>query len=259
VRASGWKSSFSKGGGPRPRLGEARSGSAQGRGPAMGALRGQFRHAVITMRCRRVGAGPGPPPPAGRGTLRVCEGERRLPGGPGLGREWTTPHLSMPTPSVASSARPGGPGWPWLSSPFRSPVSMRTRASREKAVLSRRTAIPVVPLAHLDPASGVISPGRAKSPHSYTPLFSNEFAPPCTAPHLYYQRCWTPVAAPLPVTLRLDIRWQEFAHFPSRAPPISGFVRRQISLSSRFARGGVSPTRALTRVWRWLVGTWRVP
>jgi hypothetical protein len=50
-------------------------------------------------------------------------------------------------------------------------------------------------------ASGVMSPGRAKRRSSYdTSQFSKRFSPSRTAPHPYYQRCWTPGAVPPPIT-----------------------------------------------------------
>lgn len=57
----------------------------------------------------------------------------------------------------------------------------------------------MVPLAHLSRGLRRDGPGRAKSRGSYdTSQFSKQFSPSCTAPHPYYQRCWTPVAVPPP-------------------------------------------------------------
>jgi hypothetical protein len=93
-----------------------------------------------------VGAEAGPWPPPGLG-LHGCAGEHRLPEGAQAWEVRRTPvHLSLPTPSVASSAHPGGASLPWLSSPFRSRASMRTRASREKPVLSLSKGRPCGPI-----------------------------------------------------------------------------------------------------------------
>ncbi len=108
-------------------------------------------------------------------------------------------HLSMPTPSVVPWARRTGPlPPPWLSSSLPVAGPMRTLASTGRSLSTAcRRATPMVPLAHLSRGLRRDGPGRAKSRGSYdTSQFSKQFSPSCTAPHPYYQRCWTPVAVP---------------------------------------------------------------
>jgi hypothetical protein len=76
---------------------------------------------------------------------------------------------------------------------------MRTLASTGRSLSTAcRRATPMVPLAHLSRGLRRDGPGRAKSRGSYdtSQFFSKQFSPSCTAPHPYYQRCWTPVAVP---------------------------------------------------------------
>jgi hypothetical protein len=109
----------------------------------------------------------------------------------------------MPTPSVVPWARRTGPlPPPWLSSSLPVAGPMRTLASTGRSLSTAcRRATPMVPLAHLSRGLRRDDPRRPKNPSSYgISQFSKEFAPVPTAPHPYYQRCWTPGAVPPPIS-----------------------------------------------------------
>ena len=149
------------------------------------------------------GAVVGPRLPAGRGTLGASERAPFARPAQAWGVSRPPAHLSMPTPSVVPWARRTGPlPPPWLSSSLPVAGPMRTLASTGRSLSTAcRRATPMVPLAHLSRGLRRDGPGRAKSRGSYdTSQFCKQFSPSCTAPHPYYQWCWTPVAVPPPFT-----------------------------------------------------------
>jgi hypothetical protein len=107
--------------------------------------------------------------------------------------------LSMPTPNVASWAHQTGPRPGPGSSPSRSRASMRTAASSEKLPPCLHWRMLGRGLGREQPRA---EPRRGSNTIQRCFIRSSHWLPPSRIPN--YQRCWTPVAAPPPVTLRLD-------------------------------------------------------